>query len=340
MACKNPCENVVNTAECESQASQLANFIRTFYGTITKYEEDGQVKWALPCNLETGLLENPRQENEGLACYFLRLFEDGIKGLKGDKGDKGDPGADGHHAYTVNLASFTPVLNETSAVYCYVVASLLPQSYVFIENSGWYQVQAINPEAGIAWLRYERKISNPVETVPAGSLIVPVGCPGTNGLDGEQGPPGPAGPQGPPGENWPAESTAVAFTSGGEFAVSTTYTTVAFGGNEVKLTLSGRAIYLIQATAGWCTLTNCVATDLLELQLYNITTSEQLPGAYARLAGWAGADKEGQLTVMSRYELLGSGTTTVALQARASNASRYKLYAVPTTLIMVKLHEL
>src|ERR1051326_215997 len=77
--CNNPCQvSGSNTPACESLPSALQNFIDNFFGEIIKTEVDGAVTWALPCNLGTGLPGNPRITGEGLACYFLRLFSDGI----------------------------------------------------------------------------------------------------------------------------------------------------------------------------------------------------------------------------------------------------------------------
>src|SRR6185436_11523721 len=106
--CEDPCHrSTTNTAACESLPSQISNFTTQFFGVVTKTEVDGAVVWSLPCSLDVGLPANPRGSGEGLACYFLRLFADGIIGLTGPKGDSGTPGTDGRNAYTVTLHSFT-----------------------------------------------------------------------------------------------------------------------------------------------------------------------------------------------------------------------------------------
>ena len=96
----------VNSADAETLPSTLDNFTQQFFGTITKTEVNGQVTWTLPCNLDTGLPGNPRGSAEGLACYFLRLFSDGIVGLIGPQGDTGLAGNDGNNAYTVVTTAF------------------------------------------------------------------------------------------------------------------------------------------------------------------------------------------------------------------------------------------
>lgn len=61
----------------ESLESALANFITQFFGSLTKSVVNGAVVWTLPCDLDSGIEGNPRAEGEGLACYFLRLLEEG-----------------------------------------------------------------------------------------------------------------------------------------------------------------------------------------------------------------------------------------------------------------------
>jgi len=85
IGCDNPCRRGPrNSARCESLPSQIENFTTQFFGTVVKTEINGVVTWSLPCQLDVGLPGNPRGVDEGLACYFLRLFSDGLGGLKGD----------------------------------------------------------------------------------------------------------------------------------------------------------------------------------------------------------------------------------------------------------------
>jgi hypothetical protein len=67
--------------------SQIQNFTQQFFGDVVKTEVDGQVIWSLPCDLDIGLPNNQRGAGEGLACYFLRLSEEGIIGLTGPQGE-------------------------------------------------------------------------------------------------------------------------------------------------------------------------------------------------------------------------------------------------------------
>lgn len=73
------CRPCSTTTRCdpsrESLLSTLNNFILSFYGAVLKSCVNGQVVWTLPCNLDAGLPGYPRLPNEGLACYFLRIFD-------------------------------------------------------------------------------------------------------------------------------------------------------------------------------------------------------------------------------------------------------------------------
>src|SRR4051812_39657165 len=91
-----PCSNQPTPTDCEPLPSALNNFINHFFGLMTKtVAEDGAVTWNLPCDLATGIEGNPRLENEGIACYLLRLVSQGLVGLQGEKGDDGDQGLQG-----------------------------------------------------------------------------------------------------------------------------------------------------------------------------------------------------------------------------------------------------
>jgi len=70
MACTPACDS-----SNETLASSLNNFIAQFFGSVTKSCVDGQVVWTLPCDLANGMACYPRQANEGVACYILRLFD-------------------------------------------------------------------------------------------------------------------------------------------------------------------------------------------------------------------------------------------------------------------------
>jgi hypothetical protein len=69
-------------ASNEPLASQLNNFITSFYGSLTKTCVNNQVVWVLPCDLDSGIPGYPRIANEGLACYFIRVFTAIVEGAK------------------------------------------------------------------------------------------------------------------------------------------------------------------------------------------------------------------------------------------------------------------
>lgn len=70
-----PCTTVTCDASNEPLASALNNFIVAFFGSLTKTCVNNQVVWVLPCDLDSGITGYPRVAGEGLACYFLRVFE-------------------------------------------------------------------------------------------------------------------------------------------------------------------------------------------------------------------------------------------------------------------------
>jgi len=92
-SCSNPSSSASVCSPCgfngvpdptnESLASAVSNFTFQFFGGVTKTLVDGTVTWTLPCNLDAGLEGNPRLEGEGLACYFLRLLEEGSASVNG-----------------------------------------------------------------------------------------------------------------------------------------------------------------------------------------------------------------------------------------------------------------
>ena len=83
MSCQpssNPCPSEPCSTQCdpahEPLPSTVDNFVTQFFGEVTKTCVDGQIVWSLPCNLDTGIPGYPRQEGEGLACYFKRVLNE------------------------------------------------------------------------------------------------------------------------------------------------------------------------------------------------------------------------------------------------------------------------
>lgn len=280
MSCQNNCDSnpciasETNTAACESVSSQINNFTTAFFGTVVKTEIDGQVVWSLPCDLETGLPNNPRGVGEGLACYFKRLFNEGIIGLQGPQGETGEDGSNGDNAFTVLLASFTqPTLGSPNVqISTLYNPAMLVNLYVFIENSGWYQITATDG-TGTLWLTLVKAISSPPATVTAGKLIVPSGFPGQS-IVGPQGIQGPQGAQGTPGESHTETNGMFTDLVGGtNYNLQIAYATVDFTNLFARVLLPEQGTYLLSVTVGLLGLAGVVATDIVSVRLRNDDTT-------------------------------------------------------------------
>lgn len=179
-----PCNPVVLTADQEPLASAVQNFIDEFFGALTKTVVDGRVVWTLPCDLATGLPGNPREPGEGLACYFKRLFEDGITGLKGDKGDKGDAGSNGANAFgSVSVNFTTPTLGSPNVtITADGIGWLSGGSTIYIATGGYFLVGAVSaPNAQLTLLELAGTAGG---SVLAGSRISQAGPRGRAGAVG------------------------------------------------------------------------------------------------------------------------------------------------------------
>lgn len=58
----------------------VQNFITSIIGTMTKTEVNGRCVWVLPCNLDEEIPGYPKEDNEGVLCYFRRILAEGIVG--------------------------------------------------------------------------------------------------------------------------------------------------------------------------------------------------------------------------------------------------------------------
>jgi len=234
--CCNPCSaSAANTAECETLPSQISNFTKSFFGEVTKTELDGEVQWVLPCNLETGLENNPRAPDEGLACYFLRLFQDGILGLTGPTGAAGNDGADGFNAYTVTTQTFLqPSLSDPNRVIRTAYnPAIMENLVVFVRGSGWYVVNSYDLDGALHGTVISVVSGTAYNSaVTAGKLVAPTGPQGVSVV----GPTGPTGPQGPTGASGP-NPTAVndwVQCEGDPWFVQVAYTQVQFSGGTIQ----------------------------------------------------------------------------------------------------------
>lgn len=262
--CETPCTACAeNQACCETLPSSLDNFIKHFFGTVAKTEANGVVSWVLPCGLDVGIPANPRGPNEGLACYFLRLFNEGILANVGPKGDTGDPGAPGNNAYAITTSAITvPTLVAPNIQFTVIPTDILSAGQViFIPGAGWFTIYNVF-QSSVIFATLLELVPSPAVTVSPGVLVIPtgpkgltvVGATGPTGPQGDKGdtgPQGPVGPIGPPGPVGPAGTAATNVNgevSGGsaDYAVTTTYSMINLGTQNLEVELQP-GTYLITA---------------------------------------------------------------------------------------------
>lgn len=338
MACSDcsPCaESETNTVACESLSSQINNFVTAFFGTVVKTEVDGVIGWSLPCSLDVGLENNPRGEDEGLACYFLRLFGDGIIGATGPQGAAGNNGEDGRNAYTVTTVSFTqpslgfPNLQITTSYN----PAILPGMYVFIATSGWYLVTNTDT-SGTLWLTLTRALGSAPAIITAGKLVVPSGYPGES-VTGATGPVGAQGPQGTAGESF-TETNGMYFAAvGTDYNLQIAYAAVDFVNSSARVLLPDPGTYLITVTANLIGLTGVVTSDEVFFRLRNNTTTATLDGseqATSRIA-----DAELRTVSFQVIHTISGSNEQVTLQGKCTTVDKVAVVALRTTMTYVRL---
>jgi hypothetical protein len=288
-----PCNTVcdANSAACETLPSALDNFIRSFYGTLTKTEVDGRVVWVLPCDLDVGVPGNPKGETEGLACYFKRLFEEGLVGLIGPKGDKGDTGAIGHNAYTVMTSAFNPPSVGGSAQFSIIPSPVVSVGqFVFVPGSGWYVITEVF-QSSIVFATLIESISSPSGVIPPGTLVLPVGPRGLTivgpaGATGAKGDTGSAGATGATGSTGATGATGaqgatatntndIVVPSGADYQLTNAFAHVVFGTDELDTTLAVAGTYLFNVQL-FC-VNNAGAPRAWAFKLVNQTTAVDVP---------------------------------------------------------------
>jgi hypothetical protein len=334
--CGNPCgASDTNTPACETLPSQIENFSLQFFGTVVKTEVDGKVVWSLPCNLDVGLPNNPRSVDEGLACYFLRLFHDGITGLTGPKGDAGDNGTNGNNAFTVSLKSFSqpsiasPIVQVVTQYNPAIIAGI----YVNISGSGWYLVNETDGN-GVLLLTLVKSADGASGTITAGKLVVPSGFPGV-GLQGIQGLQGPKGDTGPAGQDFTASNGFYYATVGTDFPLPLTYTAVDYVNSAPTILLPSAGLYLVTATVGLIGNTGVATSDAASLKLFNSTISGDVPGSEQEISGLADGQLS-QLSINVRIQT-DSANQTIALLGKCTTATKVSTRSLHTTLTYVRL---
>lgn len=331
--CGTPC---ANTAACETLDSQIANFTIQFFGELVKTENNGEVTWSLPCNLDVGLENNPRGAAEGLACYFLRLFQDGITGATGPQGEPGTQGTNGRNAYTVTLASFVqPTIGSPSVNVTTVNnPAILPGLYVFIATSGWYLVNATD-NTGVLFLTLVKSADAPPAVITAGKLVVPSGFPGASVV----GPAGPQGPTGPTGPQSPAFSEQNGFyfaTVGTDYSLQIVYAGVNFVNSEpLHLLQALNGVYQLCVVATVKGLAGIVAADRIFLKLFNTSILGEVQGSEMIISGLA-VDEERQVVISTLF-VTPFANQTVQLYGKATTANTASVVALHTTYHFIRL---
>ncbi len=335
MSCR-PCQEThTNTAEIELLPSQIENFSLAFFGSITKTEANGVVQWILPCNLDVGLENNSRQDGEGLACYFLRLFQEGIVGLTGPQGDTGTAGTNGFNAFTVTLLSFTqPTLGAPNVqVKTSYNPAILENLNIFIQGSGWYNVNSADTE-GYLQLTLTKAVSGASGTITAGKLVVPAGYPGAS-VTGPTGPQGSQGVQGDPGESFTETNSQYDTSVGVDYALQNTPTAVAFTTSSPALLLPAIGTYLITAVVALEGETSVAANDIVSLKLYNTSIAANVTGSEQKVSNVV----DGQLfqVVINVIYSTDAASQTVALYGDCTTSDRVTVLADRTVLTYVRL---
>jgi hypothetical protein len=334
--CDDPCRVTAhNTPACESLPSQIQNFSDQFFGAVVKTEIDGAVTWSLPCSLDVGLPNNPRSVDEGLACYFLRLFSDGIIGLTGPAGPAGTNGVNGNNAYSVTKHGFTqPSLgNPNVQVTTFFNPAIVAGTYVFIQDSGWYLVNATDT-TGVLFLQLVQAISSVSGTVNAGKLVLISGPPGPSTV-GPTGASGPQGPAGTPGELVTLDNAYYFATVGTDFTLGVTYAPVDFVNSAPQLLLQKAGKHLVTVVATVAGLGGVATSDAVLLKLKNTTTSIDAPGTEQVISNLV----PNQFTQLSITALVttSSDNNTLALYGRASGAGIIDVVALNTNLTVVRI---
>lgn len=282
-----------NSADCETLPSALQNFIDAFFGQVTKTEVNGEVVWTLPCSLDVGLVNNPRGASEGLACYFLRLFEDGLVGLTGPKGDTGDEGADGRNAYTITTQSFvTPTTGSPNTQFNVIPNPILGIGLeIFIEGVGWLEITNIFQNQTI-FATLIQPVSPQSATIPAGEVVLPTGPrgvgltgatgakgdkgdQGAQGIQGDAGAVGATGPTGPAGVAATSANSVVSVTGGTDYTLTASFAKLDFGAMDLEITLPTAGEYLVLVSLEG--LNNSGAHRQWTFKLFNFTTTLDVP---------------------------------------------------------------
>lgn len=332
----NPCDPAAtNTAANETLASQISNFTTQFFGDVEKTEVNGVVTWTLPCSLDVGLENNPRLPSEGLACYFKRLFEEGILGLTGPPGADGATGSPGFNAFTVVTAAFMqPTMAMPNVnVSTYYNPAISEGMYIFIQTSGWYIINANDP-SGTLNLTLAKSLPSAPAIITAGKLVVPSGFPGES-VAGPAGPQGATGAQGPAGSTFTTQNNYYQTNVGTDWQIPLAFTAVDFTSSQPQVTLAQAGVYQIIANVQVAANAPILINDGISLKLRDNTSLIDVPGSERQRRGLNNSSIE-QLVLSVRYETV-ANNSTVQLYGRMDTANSAKIMANFTSLVVVRL---
>jgi len=291
----NPCTACPeNTVNCETLPSAIDNFTQQFFGKIERTVIDGKIAWILPCDLNVGLEGNPRGDDESLACYFLRLFREGIIGQLGPKGDTGAQGTNGRNAYTVITSAFdAPTAENPNSQFTVIPSPVISVGQtVFVSTLGWLVITDIF-EGSTVFTTLIELIPGSAAVITPGQLVLPTGPRGLSikgdtgdqGAKGDQGEQGVLGATGAPGATGPTGPAGAAATNsngtvtGGttDFTLTTINQKIDFGTNDFDLTLPTAGTYLVLFQFGG--LNNSGTSRTWTFKLRNQTTSTDIPNS-------------------------------------------------------------
>ena len=331
--CNNPCGvTQTNTPACESLPSQIQNFTTQFFGEVIKTELNGEVVWSLPCSLDIGLPNNPRGVDEGLACYFLRLFRDGIGGLTGPRGLTGTPGVDGANAYTVTVQSFAQPTISTPLVQIVILPNpcVVEGVGIFVEYSGIYQVTGV-ASGGVVFATFVSSVASPLATIPSGAKVVPMWAASA----GPQGPQGPQGIQGTPGQSYPGENGLMsACQSDGSakpgaifWAIPAAMSVIDFIEEKMEFAPAQAGLYLVNAVISLTGQATVVPTDEVDARLE--TSDGIIYGQSMVYVNQVGVGQYVNVFVTSVVQTTGAAGQTVQVKARLTSGAPFSVTIDP-----------
>jgi hypothetical protein len=329
----------------------LQNFIDAFFGSVTKTEVNGVVTWTLPCNLDIGLPANPRLDDEGLACYFLRLFNDGINGLIGPQGDTGAAGTDGRSAWTVITSAFaTPTLAAPGVQFTIIPSPVVTTGQtIFIPGAGWFIVTNVFQNDSV-FADLVELTPTPVAVITPGTLALPVGprgrtvtgpvgptgATGETGATGATGATGSVGPTGATGAAGAVATNTNSTDTGGntDYTMTNAYAKVEFGADDLEVTLPTAGTYLIFSTV--CGLNNSAGQKQWALKFFNSTTAADVPLSET-FKSMADSSVENGLFIQTIVTTTTDNNIIQLYAASTANTATQTIYFTGTRLSFVKL---